>query len=121
MDRRSVSSNCLMQCAMCSTVGRQQASRFLDLMSRYFRSRSVGTRRIALSALEKAKRCGALSLLLGFNSMLAAQSFAPSGDLLVRFGAPARVFEEAMPTGNGRLGATMYGGISEERVNLNES
>jgi alpha-L-fucosidase 2 len=52
--------------------------------------------------------------------MLAAQSFRPSSDLLVRFGAPARVFEEATPTGNGRLGATMYGGVSEERVDLNE-
>ncbi|MBB5345073.1 hypothetical protein [Tunturibacter empetritectus] len=46
--------------------------------------------------------------------MLAAQSFVPSGDLLVRFGAQARVFEEAMPTGNGRLGAAMYGGVCEE-------
>src|ERR1700761_6410249 len=121
MDRRPVSSNCHIQCAMCSTVGTQQASHFHDLMSWYFRNRSVGTRRIALSAFAKAKRCGALILLLDFSSMLAAQSFVPSSDLLVRFGAPARVFEEAMPTGNGRLGATMYGGISEERVNLNES
>jgi alpha-L-fucosidase 2 len=74
-----------------------------------------------LSAFVKAKRCGALTLLLGFSSMLAAQSFVPSSDLLVRFGAPACVFEEAMPTGNGRLGATMYGGVSEERLDLNES
>jgi alpha-L-fucosidase 2 len=57
----------------------------------------------------------------GFSSMLAAQSFVHSGDLSMRFDAPARVFEEAMPTGNGRLGATMYGGVSEERVDLNES
>ncbi len=74
-----------------------------------------------MSAFAKAKRCGALTLLLGFSSMFAAQSFVPSSDLLVRFGAPARVFEEAMPTGNGRLGATMYGGVSEERLDLNES
>lgn len=68
-----------------------------------------------------ARRFAAATLLLGFSSTLAAQSSGPSRALLVRFAAPARVFEEAMPTGNGRLGATMYGGISQERVDLNES
>jgi alpha-L-fucosidase 2 len=74
-----------------------------------------------LFGLAKTERCCAVTLVLSLSSMLAAQSFVPSGDLLVRFDAPARVFEEAMPTGNGRLGATMYGGVSEERVDLNES
>ncbi len=41
--------------------------------------------------------------------------------MLVRFSAPARAFGEAMPTGNGRLGASMYGGIVNERISLNES
>jgi alpha-L-fucosidase 2 len=70
---------------------------------------------------EKATRFGAVVLLLGFSSMLAAQTSRSPRDLLVRFSAPARVFEEAMPTGNGRLGMTMYGGISQERLDLNES
>ncbi len=45
----------------------------------------------------------------------------PRPNLAVRFSAPARAFEEAAPTGNGRLGATMYGGIEDERIDLNES
>ena len=67
------------------------------------------------------ERCGVLTMLLGFSSTLAAQKFVHLDDLLVRFGAPARVFEEAMTTGNGRLGATIYGGVSEKSLDLNES
>lgn len=33
---------------------------------------------------------------------------------------PASKFEEALPLGNGRLGAMVYGGINEERLSLNE-
>ncbi|MGI4827299.1 MAG: glycoside hydrolase family 95 protein [Janthinobacterium lividum] len=45
----------------------------------------------------------------------------PSAALCIRFAAPARSFGEAMPTGNGRLGASMYGGVAHERLSLNES
>jgi len=34
--------------------------------------------------------------------------------------APARHWEEALPLGNGRIGAMVYGGISRERIELNE-
>jgi alpha-L-fucosidase 2 len=34
---------------------------------------------------------------------------------------PAAKWEEAMPVGNGRLGAMVFGGIAEERLQLNES
>ncbi|MGW9527995.1 glycoside hydrolase family 95 protein [Paenibacillus terrae] len=33
---------------------------------------------------------------------------------------PAKVWEEALPVGNGRLGAMVFGGIGEERLQLNE-
>lgn len=33
---------------------------------------------------------------------------------------PAKVWEEALPLGNGKLGAMIYGGISEEQIQLNE-
>ncbi|GGA42949.1 glycoside hydrolase family 95 protein [Paenibacillus physcomitrellae] len=33
---------------------------------------------------------------------------------------PARVWTEALPLGNGRLGAMLYGGVEEERLMLNE-
>jgi len=40
---------------------------------------------------------------------------------IIRMDAPARIFEEAFPMGNGRIGATLYGGISGERIMLNEA
>ena len=44
-----------------------------------------------------------------------------ASDTLVWFGTPARHFTESCPLGNGRLGAMLFGGISEERIVLNES
>jgi len=35
--------------------------------------------------------------------------------------APAKVWTEALPVGNGRLGAMIFGGIGQERIQLNES
>jgi len=36
------------------------------------------------------------------------------------YGKPASVWEEALPLGNGRLGAMIFGGTSKERIQLNE-
>ncbi|AIQ57852.1 glycoside hydrolase family 95 protein [Paenibacillus borealis] len=36
------------------------------------------------------------------------------------YGQPARDWNEALPVGNGRLGAMIYGGIAEEKLQLNE-
>ncbi|RYG69985.1 glycoside hydrolase family 95 protein, partial [bacterium] len=33
---------------------------------------------------------------------------------------PAKLWEEAMPIGNGRLGAMVFGGVADERLQLNE-
>src|SRR5450432_547451 len=34
---------------------------------------------------------------------------------------PAKVWTEALPVGNGRLGAMVFGGVQEELIQLNES
>ena len=34
---------------------------------------------------------------------------------------PAKVWEEALPLGNGQLGAMVFGGVADERIQLNES
>lgn len=47
-----------------------------------------------------------------------AKDFDPS--TLLWYKAPASVWEEAMPIGNGRLGAMVFGKNSEERIQLNE-
>ena len=45
-------------------------------------------------------------------------SFDPA--TLLWYSAPAKVWEEALPVGNGRLGAMVFGGVDEERIQLNE-
>lgn len=46
---------------------------------------------------------------------------APLGDLTLWYDHPAAEWVEALPIGSGRLGAMIYGGPSEERLQLNES
>jgi len=47
-----------------------------------------------------------------------AGNFNPS--TLLWYKAPAKVWEEALPVGNGRLGAMVFGKNGEERIQLNE-
>ena len=41
-------------------------------------------------------------------------------ELVLRFSEPARQWEEALPLGNGRIGAMVYGGVEKEMLCLNE-
>jgi alpha-L-fucosidase 2 len=52
--------------------------------------------------------------------MDARANIAAQNRLQMWYSQPALRFEEALPLGNGRLGIMVYGGISEELVNLNE-
>jgi alpha-L-fucosidase 2 len=64
----------------------------------------------------------AIMLLAAFAPVGAARGSTPADEArFVWLSAPAAEFFEATPLGNGRLGATVYGGIAEERVVLNES
>ncbi len=45
---------------------------------------------------------------------------APSGRHTLWYRQPAKVWEEALPLGNGRLGAMVFGGVTDERLQLNE-
>ena len=42
------------------------------------------------------------------------------GDLVLRYDRPAKYFEEALPLGNGTLGAMVYGDTYHERISLND-
>jgi alpha-L-fucosidase 2 len=44
----------------------------------------------------------------------------PDGRHTLWYRQPARVWEEALPLGNGRLGAMVFGGVADERLQLNE-
>lgn len=50
-----------------------------------------------------------------------AFTVASSSDLVLRYSKPAARWTEALPVGNGRLGAMVYGGVAEERLALNEA
>ena len=41
-------------------------------------------------------------------------------DLQLWYNQPARKWTEALPVGNGRLGAMVFGGTAQERIQLNE-
>src|ERR1700749_3313223 len=56
----------------------------------------------------------ALSLLLAVNAP--AQVF----DLRLWYRQPALKWTEALPVGNGRLGAMVFGGVFDERIQFNE-
>ena len=42
-------------------------------------------------------------------------------DLRLWYKQPAAVWTEALPLGNGRLGAMVFGGVEEELIQLNEA
>ncbi len=60
----------------------------------------------------------ALALLCLLATPLA--SAAPATPLLLWYPQPAKEWVEALPLGNGRLGAMVFGGTAEERLQLNE-
>lgn len=48
------------------------------------------------------------------------KSQPPSSGLKIWFNKPAESWNEALPVGNGRLGAMVFGGVEKERLQLNE-
>lgn len=44
----------------------------------------------------------------------------PPVDSILWFGQPAVKWTEALPVGNGRLGAMVFGGVVDERIQFNE-
>jgi len=62
------------------------------------------------------KKCLFLVLLFPFSA--AAQTSDPSGTLW--YDEPAVQWTEALPIGNGRLGAMVFGGTARERIQFNE-
>lgn len=45
----------------------------------------------------------------------------PEGRDVIWYRRPAKVWEEALPAGNGRMGAMIFGGVADERLQLNEN
>lgn len=62
--------------------------------------------------------CLLSAIVFGVASVSAAT--APQGDLILWYDKPAGKWEEALPVGNGHLGAMVYGRVPNERIQFNE-
>jgi alpha-L-fucosidase 2 len=60
------------------------------------------------------------SLHLSAEPQLTGNSSAPKEPLSLWYRQPANKWEEALPVGNGRIGAMVFGHVSRERLQLNE-
>lgn len=47
--------------------------------------------------------------------------YSQAGAQTMKYGQPAVSFNEALPIGNGHIGAMVYGGVEDDLINLNES
>ena len=71
----------------------------------------------------------AYTTLLASRLLRTAQGAAAAGDdgdvassaLTLHYGKPAEQWNEALPLGNGRIGAMVFGGVDRERIQLNEA
>ena len=61
-----------------------------------------------------------ISLLVLSTLLLAGCCAGGNDSLLLKYERPAEYFEEALPLGNGRLGAMVYGGTAADRISLND-
>jgi alpha-L-fucosidase 2 len=61
-----------------------------------------------------------LTLTVAQSAPARANDSLIKSDLVLWYRQPAREWTEALPIGNGRLGAMMFGGLAEERLQLNE-
>ena len=52
--------------------------------------------------------------------LVALVAFARHQDVVLWYAQPAKDWNEALPIGNGRLGAMVYGGFAQEVIQLNE-
>jgi len=62
-----------------------------------------------------------LKFLIFLFSLLFTGVLYAQKDLRLTYSKPAAVWTEALPVGNGRLGAMVFGGVSEELIQLNEA
>ena len=81
---------------------------------------------VALSRRRLLMASAAAAGLAASPPVVQAQAFAPlprtvdEGELKLWYRNPAEAWVEALPVGNGRLGAMIFGGVARERLQLNE-
>jgi len=65
-------------------------------------------------------RRGGIGASPGPAAALTGQAPPPAGELTLWWRQPAPTWNDAMPIGNGRLGAMVFGGVLSERLQINE-
>lgn len=66
-------------------------------------------------------RTGKITARWDDRAELSGTASKPEGRNLLWYRQSAKVWEEALPIGNGRLGGMVFGGVADERIQLNES
>jgi alpha-L-fucosidase 2 len=62
-----------------------------------------------------------IAALVLLAAVASTKESAPDPDLVLKYPKPATQWVEALPVGNGRLGAMVFGGTESERIQFNES
>jgi len=62
-----------------------------------------------------------LLLVMCWSGLSSAQNRSRGTDLKLWYNTPARAWEEALPLGNGKTGAMIFGGVKTERIQLNDN
>jgi len=73
------------------------------------------------SGLEASFRRGRITNGWMDRTAITGKTDGPKGKNILWYKQPARVWEEALPLGNGRLGAMVFGGVADERIQLNDN
>jgi alpha-L-fucosidase 2 len=66
-------------------------------------------------------RSGKITAAWTDRAILSGLAARPEGREILWYRAPAKVWEEALPIGNGRLGGMIFGGVADERIQLNDA
>jgi len=94
---------------------------FLFLLIFFAKSYSQVTDKNPSEILSAVLRSGKITSEWVDRAILTGRSSSPGGRYILWYREPARIWEEALPIGNGRLGAMIFGGVADERIQLNES
>jgi alpha-L-fucosidase 2 len=80
----------------------------------------IGNRLIHIIMKSKRLLASVISGLILLSFALSAQDISKPSGMKIWFNKPAETWNDALPVGNGRLGAMVFGGIEKERLQLNE-
>lgn len=73
------------------------------------------------STLPASQRNGKITALWFDRAGFSGKGSVPVTENVLWYRTSGKVWEEALPIGNGKLGAMIFGGVTDERIQLNES